>query len=94
MKGIFYFSGLYLILIDKSVKNYKVEFVSYNQPVMIGRFMLIFSRRRIDVTNFSFQKIDENDGKFTIEFNAEEWDAQNILKQVQKQIDVFEAELV
>ncbi|HNC63612.1 MAG TPA: hypothetical protein PK075_03085 [Chitinophagales bacterium] len=54
MKGIFYFSGLYLILIDKSVKNYKVEFVSYNQPVMIGRFMLIFSRRRIDVTNFSF----------------------------------------
>lgn len=76
------------------MKNYKVEFVSYNQPVMIGRFMLIFSRRRVDVTNFSFQKIDENDGKFTIEFNAEEWDAQNILKQVQKQIDVFEAELV
>lgn len=76
------------------MKKYKVEFVSYNQPVMIGRFMLIFSRRRIDVTNFSFQKIDENDGKFTIEFNAEEWDAQNILKQVQKQIDVFEAELV
>lgn len=76
------------------MKNYKVEFVSYNQPVMIGRFMLIFSRRRIDVTNFSFQKIDEQDGKFTIEFNAEDWDAQNILKQVQKQIDVFEAELV
>ncbi len=76
------------------MKNYKVEFVSYNQPVMIGRFMLIFSRRRVDVTNFSFQKIDEQDGKFTIEFNAEDWDAQNILKQVQKQIDVFEAELV
>lgn len=56
--------------------------------------MLIFSRRRVDVTNFSFQKIDENDGKFTIEFNANEWDAQNLLKQVQKQIDIFSAELI
>ncbi len=56
--------------------------------------MLIFSRRRVDVTNFSFRKIDENDGEFTIEFNAEEWAAENILKQVQKQIDIFEAKLV
>jgi len=76
------------------VKNYKIEFISHNQPVLIGRFMLIFSRRRVDVTNFSFQKVNENDGKFTIEFNAEEWDAQNLLKQVQKQIDIFEAELI
>lgn len=76
------------------MKNYKIEFISHNQPVLIGRFMLIFSRRRVDVTNFSFQKVNENDGKFTIEFNAEEWDAQNLLKQVQKQIDIFEAELI
>jgi hypothetical protein len=56
--------------------------------------MLIFSRRRVDVTNFSFRKIDENDGEFTIEFNAEEWPAENLLKQIQKQIDIFEAKLV
>ena len=56
--------------------------------------MLIFSRRRVEVTNFSFRKIDENDGEFTIEFNAEQWAAENILKQVQKQIDIFEAKLV
>ena len=56
--------------------------------------MLIFSRRRVDVTNFSFKKIDENDGLFTIEFNAEEWAADNLLKQVNKQIDIFEARLV
>ncbi|HRH56328.1 MAG TPA: hypothetical protein PLS10_01670 [Chitinophagales bacterium] len=56
--------------------------------------MLIFSRRRVDVTNFSFKKVNENDGEFTIEFNAEQWAAENILKQVQKQIDIFEAKLV
>jgi hypothetical protein len=76
------------------VKAYKIQFVSYNQPVLIGRFMLIFSRRRVDVTNFGFKKINENDGEFTIEFNAEEWAAENILKQVQKQIDIFEAKLI
>lgn len=56
--------------------------------------MLIFSRRRVDVTNFSFRKIDENDGEFTIEFNAEQWTAENLLKQIQKQIDIFEAKLI
>ena len=56
--------------------------------------MLIFSRRRVDVTNFSFRKIDDNDGEFTIEFNAEDWAAENLLKQIQKQIDIFEAKLV
>ena len=56
--------------------------------------MLIFSRRRVDVTNFGFRKIDDNDGEFTIKFNAEEWAAENILKQVQKQIDIFEAKLL
>ena len=76
------------------MKAYKIEFVSYNQPVLIGRFMLIFSRRRVDVTNFYFKKIDESDGEFTIEFNAEEWAAENLLKQVSKQIDIFEAKLI
>ncbi len=56
--------------------------------------MLIFSRRRVDVTNFSFRKIDDNDGEFTIEFNAEDWAAENLLKQIQKQIDIFEAKLI
>lgn len=56
--------------------------------------MLIFSRRRVDVTNFAFRKIDENDGEFTIEFNSEEWAAENLLKQIQKQIDIFEANLI
>ena len=56
--------------------------------------MLIFSRRRVDVTNFSFRKIDDNDGEFIIEFNSEEWAAENLLKQIQKQIDIFEAKLV
>ncbi|MBK9327800.1 MAG: acetolactate synthase [Sphingobacteriales bacterium] len=76
------------------MKAYKIVFISHNQPVLIGRFMLIFSRRRVDVTNFSFSKINDNDGEFTIEFNAEEWAAENILKQVQKQIDIFEAKLI
>jgi hypothetical protein len=75
-------------------KAYRIEFVSHNQPVLIGRFMLIFSRRRIDVTNFSFKKIDENDGLFTIEFKAEQWAADNLLKQIRKQIDIFDARLV
>lgn len=76
------------------MKAYKIQFTSYNQPVLIGRFMLIFSRRRVDVTNFFFHKINENDGQFIIEFNAEDWAAEKLLKQVAKQIDVFEAQLI
>ncbi|MBK7138051.1 MAG: acetolactate synthase [Bacteroidetes bacterium] len=76
------------------MKPYKIVFISHNQPVLIGRFMLIFSRRRVDVTNFSFKKLNETEGEFTIEFNAEEWAAENLLKQVQKQIDIFEAKLI
>ena len=76
------------------MKPHKILFISYNQPILFGRFMLIFSRRRVDVTNFSFRKIDDNDGEFTIEFNAEDWAAENLLKQIQKQIDIFEAKLV
>ncbi len=76
------------------MKPYKIVFISHNQPVLIGRFMLIFSRRRVDVTNFSFKKLNETEGEFTIEFNSEEWAAENLLKQVQKQIDIFEAKLI
>lgn len=76
------------------MKAYKIEFLSYNQPVLIGRFMLIFSRRRVDVTDFSYKKINDTDGLFTIEFNAEEWAAENLLKQINKQIDIFEAKLL
>ncbi|MBK6340969.1 MAG: hypothetical protein IPF63_15740 [Bacteroidetes bacterium] len=76
------------------MKPYKIVFISHNQPVLIGRYMLIFSRRRIDVTNFFFSKIDEKEGQFIIEFNSEEWAAENLLKQVQKQIDIFEAKLI
>lgn len=76
------------------MKPYKIQFVSYNQPVLIGRFMLIFSRRRVDVTDFSYKKLSDTEGQFTIEFNAEEWAAENLLKQIQKQIDIFEAKLV
>ncbi|MEZ5055305.1 MAG: hypothetical protein R2807_11195 [Chitinophagales bacterium] len=76
------------------MKAHKIQFISYNQPILIGRFMLIFSRRRVDVTNFAFRKIDENDGEFTIEFNAEQWAAENLLKQINKQIDIFEATLI
>lgn len=75
------------------MKTHKIQFTSYNQPVLIGRFMLIFSRRRIEVTDFSFKKINEEDGEFTISFNAEQWAAENILKQINKQIDIFEAQL-
>ena len=76
------------------MKPYKIVFISHNQPVLIGRYMLIFSRRRVDVTNFSFKKLNETEGEFTIEFNAEDWAAENLLKQVQKQIDIFEAKLI
>ncbi len=76
------------------MKPYKIVFISHNQPVLIGRYMLIFSRRRVDVTNFSFKKFNETEGEFTIEFNSEEWAAENLLKQVQKQIDIFEAKLI
>ena len=76
------------------MKPYKIVFISHNQPVLIGRYMLIFSRRRVDVTNFSFKKLNETEGEFTIEFNAEEWAAENLLKQLQKQIDIFEGKLI
>jgi hypothetical protein len=76
------------------MKAYKIEFVSHNQPVLIGRFMLIFSRRRVDVTDFGYKKLSDTEGQFSVEFNAEQWAAENLLKQVQKQIDIIEAKLI
>lgn len=74
--------------------KYTIEFISYNQAVLIGRFMLLFSRRRIAVTNFGFQPLNDDEGKFFIDFNTDEWQAQNLLKQMNKQIDIFEANLI
>ncbi|MBX7224685.1 MAG: hypothetical protein K1X55_01515 [Chitinophagales bacterium] len=76
------------------MQKYKLEILSYNQPVLIGGFMLIFSRRRVDVTDFYYKNINDTDGLFTIEFNSEEWAAQNLEKQCNKHIDIFEAKLV
>ena len=56
--------------------------------------MLIFSRRRVDVIDYGYKNIDENIGEFTIDFNAEEWAAQNLQKQVEKQIDVYSTVLI
>ncbi len=55
--------------------------------------MLIFSRRKIEVTDFSFKKLNEEEGEFKIDFISEEWMAQNIEKQLNRQIDIYEAVL-
>ena len=55
--------------------------------------MLIFSRRKIEVTDFSFKKLNEEDGEFKIDFISDEWMAQNIEKQLNRQIDIYEAVL-
>jgi len=74
-------------------QSYTLVFVALNQPILIGRFMLIFSRRRIDVTDFGFRKLNEEQGEFYITFNAQEWTAQNLQKQINKQIDVYYSSL-
>jgi hypothetical protein len=56
--------------------------------------MLIFSRRKVDVTNFSFKKLNEEDGQIVIEFNSDDLMAQNLEKQLNKQIDIYEATLI
>jgi hypothetical protein len=75
------------------MKQHSVRFISQNSPVLIGRFMLIFSRRKIEVTDFSFKKLNEEEGEFKIDFISEEWMAQNIEKQLNRQIDIYEAVL-
>ncbi|HZH68389.1 MAG TPA: hypothetical protein VFD65_04240 [Chitinophagales bacterium] len=75
------------------MKQYSVEILSQNSPVLIGKFMLVFSRRKINVTNYTFSKVNEEDGLFTIDFIAEQWMAENIQKQLNKQIDIYETTL-
>lgn len=53
--------------------------------------MLIFSRRKIEVTNFGFKKLSDEEGEFSIEFLSDDWMAENIEKQLNKQIDIYEA---
>lgn len=76
------------------MKQYSVQILSMNSPVLIGRFMLIFSRRKIEVINFSYTKLNEEEGNFSIEFLAEEWMAENIQKQLNRQIDVYETSMI
>ena len=76
------------------MKQYSVTILSMNSPVLIGRFMLIFSRRKIEVINFSYTKLNEEEGNFSIEFLAEEWMAENIQKQLNRQIDVYETSMI
>ncbi len=75
------------------MKQHSVKIVSQNSPVLIGKFISIFSRRRVEVTNFSFSKLNEEDGQFTIDFVSDDHMAQNVQKQLDKQIDVYEATL-
>lgn len=75
------------------MKQHSIKILSQNSPVLIGKFMLIFSRRKIDVVNFSYSKVNEEDGLFTIDFLADEWMAENIQKQLDKQIDIYETTL-
>jgi acetolactate synthase regulatory subunit len=76
------------------MKQYSVKILSQNSPVLIGRFMLIFSRRKIEVTNFSYTKMNEEEGNFSIEFFADEWMAENIQRQLNRQIDVYETSMI
>ncbi|HUH73927.1 MAG TPA: hypothetical protein VLZ75_05915 [Chitinophagales bacterium] len=76
------------------MKPYSIKILSQNSPVLIGKFMLIFSRRKIEVTDFSYSKVNEEDGSFNIEFMADEWMAENIEKQLNRQIDVYETALI
>ncbi len=75
------------------MKQYSIKILSQISPVLIGKFMLIFSRRKIEVTNFSYNKTNEEEGNFLIEFLADEWMAENIEKQLNRQIDVYETTL-
>ncbi|MCO5234175.1 MAG: hypothetical protein LC105_09090 [Chitinophagales bacterium] len=75
------------------MKQQTVKILSKNSPVLIGRFMLIFSRKKIEVLNYSFSKVNDEDGLFTIDFLANDWDAENVQKQLNKQIDIYEISL-
>lgn len=75
------------------MKQHSIKILSQNSPVLIGKFMLIFSRRKIEVVNFTYSKVNEEDGLFTIDFLSDEWMAENIQKQLDKVIDIYETTL-
>lgn len=75
------------------MRQHSVKIISLNSPVLIGRFMTIFSRRRVEVTNYSFSKLNNGDGQFTIDFVSDDHMAMNIQKQLDKQLDIFETTL-
>lgn len=43
--------------------------------------------------NFTYSKVNEEDGLFTIDFLSDEWMAENIQKQLDKVIDIYETTL-
>lgn len=45
------------------------------------------------MTDFAYSKTGEGQGEMTIDFEAEEWTAENICKQLAKQIDILQASL-
>lgn len=75
------------------MKLHSIKILSQNSPVLIGKFMLVFSRRKIEVVNYSFSKVNDTDGLFTIDFNSDQWMAENIQKQLNKIIDIYETTL-
>lgn len=75
------------------MKQHSIQILSQNSPVLIGKFMLIFSRRKIEVVNYTFSKVNDQDGLFTIDFISEQWMAENIQKQLDKIIDIYETTL-
>jgi hypothetical protein len=73
--------------------KYQVVLLTPDDPSLIGRFMLVFTRRRIVVTDFAYSKTGEGQGEMTIDFEAEVWTAENVCKQLAKQIDIRQADL-
>lgn len=74
-------------------RRYQVALTTPDNPSLIGRYMLVFTRRRITVTDFSYSKTGEDRGEMTIDFEADEWTAENVCKQLGKQIDILQASL-
>jgi len=74
-------------------KYFRVTIITSDDASLIGRYMLIFTRRRITVTDFSFSRMSEGKGVITIDFESELWAAENICKQLSKQIDILDSSL-
>jgi acetolactate synthase regulatory subunit len=75
------------------IKKYQVILITPDNPSLIGRYMLVFTRRRIHVSDFAYSQTGEGQGEMTIDFEADEWTAENVRKQLAKQIDILQASL-